>query len=358
LELAVEGILSISRDRMSARLAPAAMTYGGLQAWDAEGTQLAAHLEARRGVLAVHVDITDAHAPITIDPVLVHHEVITFSGPTPQPPLGGVGNGIGEIDDDGLDDFVPSVEADPAALDPAQVHISLGAYYASLQDLDSADAVLLGSVVDDKFGGSVASADDVNNDGFGDLIIGSSNASGTRVFSGAAYILHGSPSGVSGGIAADVPDLRAYGDNPDDAFGAAVAGLGNVHGDGFGDVAVSAPNDDDDGTNFGNLFVMHGSVSGIPAGSANDEYASRLMGRQTNTHFGSVIGAVDDLNRDGYADMIIGAPGYDAPKPGWDFPSKRAASLESTAATRVSTAAPSARMTSTTSRVGSDTVPQ
>ncbi|MEI8258394.1 MAG: protein kinase, partial [Deltaproteobacteria bacterium] len=82
------------------------------------------------------------------------------------------------------------------------------------------------------FGESLANAGDVNGDGFADLLVG---ASDTFVRAGRAYLYLGGRAGVGG-----EPSVQLRGiDAPESHFGAAVAGPGDVNGDGLPDLAVT-----------------------------------------------------------------------------------------------------------------------
>jgi hypothetical protein len=84
-----------------------------------------------------------------------------------------------------------------------------------------------------------------------------------------------------------------------------VASAGDVNGDGFADVAVGAPYYGDDGlSSEGKVWVFHGAASGLSATSA----WSRESG-QNGAWYGYSVSTAGDVNGDGYADLIIGAPG-------------------------------------------------
>ncbi|MGD9315889.1 MAG: FG-GAP-like repeat-containing protein [Anaerolineae bacterium] len=151
----------------------------------------------------------------------------------------------------------------------------------------------------DYFGGSVASAGDVNGDGYADVIVGAFGyASGAGP--GRAYAYYGSASGLP-----TSPSWDASGGSDDDRFGVSVAGAGDVNGDGYADVIVGA--EDSNGSNVGQVFVFAGSESGISTSPV-----LTLTAESEGDGFGTVVAGAGDVNGDGYADVLIGAPGYDS----------------------------------------------
>ena len=97
------------------------------------------------------------------------------------------------------------------------------------------------------------------------------------------------------------PDWTAETDEAYDWFGSSVGSAGDVNGDGYSDVIVGAPYDH--GGLDGRVFVYHGSANGL-----NTEPDWTAENDQTYTYFGGSVGTAGDVNGDGYADVIIGAP--------------------------------------------------
>src|SRR5437899_2750699 len=96
------------------------------------------------------------------------------------------------------------------------------------------------------------------------------------------------------------------GDQFDERFGASVAGAGDVNGDGFADVLVGAYQYDNGEFDEGTAFLYYGSSTGpspLPAWSFEPN--------QTGAWFGYSVASAGDVNGDGYADIIVGAPLYD-----------------------------------------------
>src|SRR5262245_4337854 len=83
-------------------------------------------------------------------------------------------------------------------------------------------------------GSSVASAGDVNGDGYADVIVGAPQFTNDQPYEGRAFLYRGSAAGL-----ATTPTWVAELDQAA-GFGHCVAGAGDVNGDGFDDVIVGA----------------------------------------------------------------------------------------------------------------------
>jgi hypothetical protein len=108
-----------------------------------------------------------------------------------------------------------------------------------------------------RFGTSVARAGDVNGDGFSDVIVGASGFDAFQTDAGGAFVFLGSTSGLPAS-----PDWTAIGQREFDRFGTSVAFAGDVDNDGFSDVFVGAPfagTDADPGWGY----VYSGSGTGL-----------------------------------------------------------------------------------------------
>jgi hypothetical protein len=237
-------------------------------------------------------------------------------------------------------------------------------------DLSLANAKLVGTAPHEWAGISVASAGDVDDDGYGDVLIGAPGhgdpAGHTRL--GAAYLVLGPVTGtfdlssadatfvgVTGGESAgesvssagDVngdgrPDLligaplrstpstyvggaayvvtdtgsgthdlsaahaTLFGEHSNDIAGNSVSGLGDVDGDGIDDILVAAHVTDDNGYNSGTSYVLFGPVSGGESQLA-DVADVRIIGEVLDDYAGGSTAAAGDVDADGLRDILIGA---------------------------------------------------
>jgi hypothetical protein len=161
------------------------------------------------------------------------------------------------------------------------------------------------------FGHAVASAGDVNGDGFEDIIVGAPsftdvNAEFPLFEAGKAYVYLGSESGL-----AATPAWTSLGDDQINArFGSSVAGAGDVNRDGFDDVIVGAPlfnttPPEDVPNQVGKAYVYLGSAVGPEASAA----WTSVGDDQTQAFFGSSVSAAGD------SDVAVGARFFDTQNP-------------------------------------------
>ncbi len=164
-----------------------------------------------------------------------------------------------------------------------------------------ADAVLSGLASGDFFGRSVANGGDLDGDGLGDLLVGAYADDTGGSNAGAAYVFLGTLSASR--TAADADAVR-YGAARADAAGYAVAGGGDIDGDGYHDFVVGAFNNDDAGSNAGAAYVVFGPVTGSEALGGG----ATLLGAATSDTAGTAL-ALGDLDDDGFADVAVASDG-------------------------------------------------
>lgn len=139
------------------------------------------------------------------------------------------------------------------------------------------------------FGVRVAGAGDVNNDTYGDILI----SNGDSVF-----VYHGSILGVR-----NTPNTRLVVPTGAGGFGLALAGGGDITGDGFDDIVVGAR---DANNESGAFYIYKGSSNGIVA--APIDY---IQSNVDHEHLGHHVAIAKDINGDGHSDVIVSGAGQD-----------------------------------------------
>lgn len=204
-----------------------------------------------------------------------------------SPRIVNVGRSDRDFNGDGYADVAigsPQVTNSPAQ--PGRVVV----YHGGANFNTVVDTSLTGPVAGSFFGVSVSAAGDVNADGFADLIVGANGIGPGGSLAGHAYLYSGS---VGGLVTSSGVELTGTGG----AFGRTVVGAGDVNGDGFDDVLVGAP----ENPLGGQVFLYYGG-SGLFDALADAQYRSTANG----DGFGYAI-AGGDANGDGYSDVLIGA---------------------------------------------------
>ncbi|MBI2416178.1 MAG: FG-GAP repeat protein [Candidatus Kerfeldbacteria bacterium] len=205
----------------------------------------------------------------------------------------------GDIDGDGTNDIVVgahSYKVDGLSMGAVFMFRGEGPCQPTLASTWSA----AGNQNSALLGWSTDSAGDVNGDGKDDVIVGAPLFDNGQVNEGIAVVHYGSD-GLS-----ITPDWFAEGNQKNLHFGYDVAGLGDVNGDGFADIAVSTPEYyEGSARHYGAVFIYKGSATGLVSTPSWTIY-----GNQEFAKFGASI-AGDDVTADQLGDLLVGAPRYD-----------------------------------------------
>ncbi|TLN16099.1 hypothetical protein FDZ71_06980, partial [bacterium] len=210
-------------------------------------------------------------------------------------------DGAGDVNGDGYADIIAgaylydSPETNEGAAfifkgGPSGVGSSFPAYYKKLE-ADSASAY---------FGMAVAGVGDVNKDGYADVVVGAPYYAKSFTNEGAAFLFLGSSTGPS-----STATWQSFGGQASAYYGRALAGLGDLNGDTYPDLAVGAYYYDKGETDEGAVFVYYGSAMGYTGPVWTSEF------NQASSYLGQSVAGAGDVNADGYDDVVVGAPYYD-----------------------------------------------
>jgi hypothetical protein len=200
-------------------------------------------------------------------------------GSTLSGALGTSVSGLGDVSGDGTPDFAAG-EPGPYATS-GQVRIHSGANGTTLLTFQGQD-------IGDWFGRAAASAGDVDGDGRDDILVGAPNADPGFLADSGRATLH---SGATGAVLLSIDGPIAAA-----ALGTAVAGLGDVDGDGTPDLAIGSP---------GEVFAA-GRVRVVSG--ATGATLLFVTGANPGDRFGSFVAGTGDLDGDGVPDLVGGAP--------------------------------------------------
>jgi hypothetical protein len=164
---------------------------------------------------------------------------------------------------------------------------------------------------DDRFGKSVAWLDDLDGDGVGDLAVGTPRDDDGGTHRGAVWILFLKPDGTVKShqkISATQGGFTGILDNGD-LFGHSVDWLGDLDGDGVGDLAVGAVWDDDGGLTRGAVWVLFLNTDGtVKSHQKISDTEGGFTGILDNAdRFGCSVAWLGDLDSDGVGDLATGA---------------------------------------------------
>lgn len=216
----------------------------------------------------------------------------------------------GDLDGDGIAELVASGPAsDLGGAHSGVVAVFTGeeARRSGTLDLSDADAIVVGGP-GDQLGWGLAACADADGDGLAELAMGASRATaGGFAEAGRVGLASGAGLGSFDTFEA-VTWLRVAGDAAGDRVGTAVACPGDLDDDGLGELVFGAPRHDTIRADAGLVAIFFGRAE-ADGGLLTSDADALVFGDAADDQLGSVVVPGGDLDHDGVADLLLGAPG-------------------------------------------------
>ncbi|HYE60017.1 MAG TPA: fibronectin type III domain-containing protein [Candidatus Kapabacteria bacterium] len=218
--------------------------------------------------------------------------------------------GVGDVNNDGYDDFLISVEGHSSIRGKVYLILGKASGWAMDTGLASADASYTGEVAVDRAGSAIGAAGDVNGDNYDDFIIGAYGNDEGGDSAGQVYLILGKASGWTTNVSLSNADASYVGNVVDGGLGGSISGVGDVNNDGYDDFVmgarlISSPTI----TWGGKVYVIFGKASGWAMDTSVSAANASYIGEASLAFAGSAVAPTGDVNNDGYDDFLIGAEG-------------------------------------------------
>ncbi len=225
--------------------------------------------------------------------------VVTLTGITALAAGGHEVASLGDLDGDGILDWGVGDNTTGAG-EVERAFIFLGSR-TRLESgmLEAADSILMASSADEEAFGVLVGVQDLDGDGRTDLATSSPEMTGGA---GVVYILLSELGGPESGTVSAVAQATWQGEDPAQGLAAALAGPGDLDGDGYAELVAASSRTDSDG---GALYVLDGRTTWGAAYDTSD--ASVMLSGANNDAEGEGIAGVLDHNGDNANDLLLSA---------------------------------------------------
>jgi hypothetical protein len=238
----------------------------------------------------------------------------SFIGEAAYDHLGSSVAGVGDVNGDGYSDFLIGAK-NASTTNQGITYLFFGTsedIWSVGTSCSEANASIIGKAAGDQFGFSIAGAGDVNADDYNDFLIGAPKNDDSDTQAGKTYLFFGTNEEIwSSGMSCSEANASFEGDTYSIESGHAVAGTGDVNGDGFDDFLIGAPRYNAIIDNEGKIYLFYGNETNTWSNGMNlSEANASFVGEDENDYAGWSVAGAGDVNGDGYDDFLIGAYRY------------------------------------------------
>ena len=212
----------------------------------------------------------------------------------------------GDINGDGIEDFaISAYRADPVDATTLVEYENAGIVYVftgavdSTTVLEDADLQLYGDVFSAYAGREMSKAGDVNGDGLDDFLVGARS----RPTNGSVYLVSGD-NALPAEMWLQDATARMDGQTYQAEFGKSSTALGDINGDGFGDIAIGAKKEDVSEIDSGAAYIYYGPLTGAYEGGSHHGI---FKGGAAGDEAGISMSNLGDLDSSGVNDLMVGA---------------------------------------------------
>ena len=263
----------------------------------------------------------DAYAGGTTNPFADGIARMIIDGVNAGDRAGAAVGSIADLNGDGLAEILvgaPGME-NGALTDAGAAFVVWGANGATgvdLNDVYNADAdgfAIKGEAGGDAAGTTILSIADLNGDGKADILVGAPGNDAGGSNAGATYVIWGKNSLTSvelSSVAAGVGGFKIIGDSGNDAAGSVIGTVADQNGDGKAEILIGTPESALGGANSGAVFVVFGKATGTAVDLTNVAagIGGYVIKGVAGDNAGAAISGLGDVNGDGRADILVGAP--------------------------------------------------
>jgi len=218
---------------------------------------------------------------------------------------------LGDLDGNGMDDLAVGAPGDSSWR---------GAVYVLFRNIDGSvnHSVKIASslhggpalVVDQGFGASLASLGDIDGDGITDLAVGAYSNLNDELYNASAvssvYIFHMNADGTAKSFSQLASQKNGIPQLSNGAEFCIVRAIGDIDGDGIGDIVIGAPGTAAGGTNRGAIYIVRLNANGTAkkvTTIANTSAWNPSVKDENN--FGGTIASLGDIDHDGVVDLAV-----------------------------------------------------